>query len=352
MRILVIRAGALGDTLMATPVLPALAERYPGARIDFLASATAAPLLDGHPLIDETLPLRRRNLPLAVSVEKLRLVRRLRRARYDLAVVLEHAPRYYALAERAGAARIGGFRETPFDPALHSIANNLRAAGFDDWARRPWEMSLSLTGADARALPPAIADARRPLVGLHAGYGPAHRKRDQAQRLRGWPLERFAEVGRWLAARGAGLVLTGSAEDRPQVEQLARALPPDAAVDVAGRTGVRGLAAIIQRLALLVSVDSGPAHIAAALGTPLVVLWGPGIYEQTRPVGRGPIEILREPVECAPCYGTPMMRACRRNICMEGIAPARAIEAIERLGVLPPSAGPVVTARSSPRPPA
>jgi heptosyltransferase I len=332
MRILVIRAGALGDTLMATPVLPALTQRYPRARIDILASGTAAPLLEGHPLIAEILTLRRRNVPYGISFEKRRLVAALRRAGYDLAIVLEHAGRYYELAERGRIRRITGFRETPFDPALHSIANNLRAAGFEDWATRSWEMPIALTEADDRELPAPVRDTSRPLAGLHAGYGPAHRKRAQEQRLRGWALENFAEVGHWLAARGAGLVLTGSAEDRPAVERLAQMLPAEATIEVAGRTGVRALAATIRRLAVLVSVDSGPAHLAAALGTPLVVMWGPGIYEQTRPVAtRGPVEIVREPVECAPCYGTPMMRACQRNICMEGITPARVVAAVERV---------------------
>ena len=335
MRILVIRAGALGDTLMATPVLPALAQRYPGARIDVVASAAAAPLLHGHPAIAETFTLHRRNLPYLVSPEKRRLVAKLRRGAYDLAIVLEHAARYYELAERARIGRITGFRETPFDPALHSVANNLRAAGFADWAARSWEMPIALTDRDDRELPAAIRDAVRPLVGLHAGYGPGHRKREQEQRLRGWALENFAAVGQWLAARGAALVLTGSPEDRSSVERLARMLPSDAVIDLAGRTGVRGLAALIRRLTVLVSVDAGPAHVAAALGTPLVVLWGPGIYDQTRPLAtRGPVEIVREPVECAPCYGTPMMRACQRNICMEGIAPARVIAAVVRLSPL------------------
>ena len=64
--------------------------------------------------------------------------------------------------------------------------------------------------------------------------------------------------------------------------------------------------------------------MAAALGTPLVVLWGPAILEQVRPLSSTtPIRIVRHPVFCAPCYGTPRMKACRRNICMESISPQR-----------------------------
>jgi ADP-heptose:LPS heptosyltransferase len=351
MRILVVRAGALGDTLMATPVLPALAERFPGAEIDVVASATAAPLVERDPLASRVLALRWRNLPLAVSLEKRRLVRTLRAARYDLAVVLEQAGRYYELAERARVPRVIGFRATPFDPALHSIANNLRAAGFDDWRDRPWTMRLELTAEELRHAED-FTRGRRPLVGLHAGYGPPRRKRNQDQRLRGWSLQNFARVGGWLAERGATLVLTGAPGDRAVVERLKAMLPRGAVLDVAGRTSVRQLAALVARMDLLVSIDSGPAHVAAALGTPLVVLWGPGIFDQTRPISTaGPVAILREAPACAPCYGTPMMRACRRNICMERITPERVIDACRaHLERATESSG--ANPRSSLRPPA
>ena len=72
--------------------------------------------------------------------------------------------------------------------------------------------------------------------------------------------------------------------------------------------------------------------MGAALGTPLVVLWDPGILEQTRPLGNpARIRIIRHRVFCAPCYGTPMMKQCRRNICMEAISPERVAAAAEEL---------------------
>ncbi len=324
MRILVVRAGALGDTLMVTPVLPALAGRYPGAAIDVLASAGAAPLLANHPRLAEVLPLRWRNLPYAISLEKRALVRRLRAASYDLAVVLEQARHYLDLVGRARPARIVGFHETPFDPALSSAANNLRAAGFDDWTSRPLAPEMFLDERDrqeARAVLGRALPERPRLVGLHSGYGPVGRpKRNQDTRLRGWKLENFVEVGRDLAARGMRVVLTGSIEDRAAVERIARGLPAGAVVNAAGRLSVRGLAAAIEMVDAFVSVDSGPAHIASAVGTPLVVLWGPGILEQTRPIGRlAPVTVIRHAPPCAPCYGTPLMKTCPRNVCMEAI---------------------------------
>lgn len=345
MRILVVRAGALGDTLLATPVVAALRDRYPDAGVDFLASAAAAPLLQDVSEIRHVLMLHRRNLPYWLSFEKMGLVSALRAARYDLAVVLEHADRYYELVERARVPRILGFRETRFDPALHSIANNLRAAGFGDFAARSWRTLI--TPADDRAcdqlsefeqLAPGTLK-----VGFHAGYGPARRKKNQEQRLRGWPVEHFAAVGEWLLQRGAVVVLNGAQDDRPTTGRLAAMLPRERVLDFTGRLTLRQSVRLIRNLDLLVSVDSGPAHIAAAVGTPVVVLWGPGILEQTRPIeSGGPVDIVREPVPCAPCYGTPLMRTCRENICMQRITPARVIAAVDHR----------LRARPSLRPPA
>ncbi len=342
LRILVVRTGALGDTLMATPVVRALRARYPEAAIDFLCAELAAPLLELNPGIARVLRLRHRNLPWLLSPEKQRLAQQMRGAHYQFAVLLESAPRFRHLLERAGIRHVRSFRETPFDPAQHSIVNNLRAAGFADWQQAPassLDMDLPLSPEDDRAAAKLLesvvlaggGQARelaptQLLVGLHAGYGPRSGKKNQGQRLRGWGAESFAILGRLLIERGACLVLTGSAADREEAEAIAAWLPAGSFLQLASRTTVRELAAVIRRLRLFVSVDSGPAHMAAAVGTPLVVIWGPGILEQTRPLSSTtPIRIVRHRVFCAPCYGTPMMKTCRRNICMESISPQRVL---------------------------
>ncbi len=130
------------------------------------------------------------------------------------------------------------------------------------------------------------------------------------------------------------MVLTGSPQDRvaaAQVEALARG-PANRVRNLAGATGVQQLAALISRFPLLVSVDSGPAHIAAAVGTAVIVLWGPAKLQQVSPVSsRSPVVILREPVPCAPCYDTPAMKTCRQNICMQRITPQSVVREVSRL---------------------
>jgi ADP-heptose:LPS heptosyltransferase len=330
-RILIVRVGALGDTLMATPVLRALKATFPEAELDVLCARSLAPLLERSPAVERLFALRHRNLPYALSIEKRRLVRALRARGYALAVLLETAPRYRALVERAGVAEIRSFRETPFDPGSHAIVNNLRAAGVDAGGAG-LDMEVHLSERDRDRARELLAAVPAPRVGIHLGYGPRGKKRGQSERLKGWPLERFAALGAALLARGSALVFTGAPEDVRDVGAVVSALPPGGAIaNLAGRTTVGELAAVIERTDVFVSVDSGPAHLAAALKRPLVVLWGPAVLEHTRPLSsRSPVTILRHPPPCAPCYGTPLMKTCRRNICMEAIEPDEVLQAVTR----------------------
>jgi ADP-heptose:LPS heptosyltransferase len=332
-RILVVRVGALGDTLMVTPLLRLLHERHPNAEVDFFCSRLAAPLLELNPYVTNLFSLRGRNLPLALSIEKQRLVRKMRAREYDLAFLLESAPRYRILLERACPGRIRSFAEVPFDPGRHAIHNNLNVAGMPFASEEAWNMDLPLAPDDEAAADRCLAGCPAPRIGVHMGWGPQGRKRRQALRLRGWEPGNFVELIRNLiAVDGIHVILTGSAEDARDTESVAGQMPDGRVHSVAGQTRVRELAAIIKKLDLLISVDSGPAHMAAALGTPLVVLWGPGRLQQTRPVSNlSPVRILRHAVPCAPCQSTPLQKSCRRNVCMELITPDEVFAAAQGL---------------------
>jgi ADP-heptose:LPS heptosyltransferase len=326
--VLVLRAGALGDTVMVTPLIRRLHDAVPGREVDVLCSAGGAALLRTNPYISRLHVLRLRNLPYFLSFEKLKLVKAIRERHYEFAVVLESAKGYRELLERASIPDIRGFAETPFDPAQHSIVNNLRAGGFANSSGRELDMDLPVSPSASKWATEALAALPRPWVGVHAGYGPLSKKKNQTERLKGWTPDNFIEVSRDLTSRGASIILTGSQEDRPVCEAIAQSLPQDRVLVCAGQTSVEQLVGVIHALDLLVSVDSGPAHMAAALGTPLVVLWGPAILSQVRPLSTTtPIRILNANVPCAPCYGTPLMKECRRNICMEQITPFSVVAA-------------------------
>jgi heptosyltransferase-2 len=317
---------------MVTPTLRALRRHHPLAEIDVLCSESAAPLVEGNPHVSRVVRLRQRNVPYSISPEKQQLVRTLRSRRYDVAILLELAPRYRDLLTRAKIPAIRSFTESPFDPLQHCIVNYLRVAGADDLNDGDLDMELHLAEIETEAARRLLHDLPQPRVGIHVGYGPRRGKKNQSQRLRGWDSEHAVQLVHDLLERPVSIVLTGSAEDRTETERLVQGLPPDRIRSIAGHTSVRELAAVVGSLDVFVSVDTGAAHIAAALGTPLAVLWGPAIYEQTRPVSTcSPIQIVRVPVPCAPCYGTPLMKSCTQNICMEGITPGAALDAVEDL---------------------
>jgi ADP-heptose:LPS heptosyltransferase len=332
-RILIIRVGALGDTLMVTPLLRLIHRQYPKTEIDALVSSLAAPLLKYNRHLSKIISLRGRNLPIALSLEKQRLIRQLRTRRYDLTLLLESAPRYRHLAERIAPGEIRSFREAAFDAGKHAIINFLNVAEIHTDQIDDLNMDLPLSAEDGAFAEHILRDLPRPVIGIHVGWGPLGQKKNQESRLRGWNHTNFAELIRMiLEHQDASVLLTGSPEDVKDTERICRLVSNPRLHSIAGQTQIRELASVIKNLDLLVSVDSGPSHMAAALGTPLVVLWGSGWLNQTRPVSSiSPIRIIRHMVPCAPCQITPLQKSCRRNICMESITTKEVFAAMQEL---------------------
>lgn len=331
-RVLIVRAGAIGDTLMATPLVRAVRRTFPQCHLVFLCSATALDAVRFNPHLDQVIPVAYRHLPAWLSSEKTKILRSLRDLDLDWAIVLESHPSFIDLARKCRARRIiaysgdenpEGFEPARFDPQKHSIENHLQAArplGLQpDGLRMELNYQPAADETVARRLEKAGVKDGDCLVGVHAGWGGRARTPGQVK-LRSWPPERFAQVIRWLVKeRGARVALTGATADRPLVRHLVRAAAVPC-IDMAGELTLAELAALIRRMNAYLTVDSGPAHMAAALGTSLVTLWGPAILEQTAPISPGnPPRILRHRVHCAPCYGTPLMKTCRDNICMKEI---------------------------------
>ena len=345
-----VRAGAVGDTLMATPLARAIRRSYPDVCLVFLCARSACDIFRFNPHVDEVIPLAARHLPSWLSLEKARIARRLAELRLDSMIVLESHRSFTDLARRSGAARIVSYGALPdvrgaeravFDPTKHAIENNLRAA--EPLGVRPDGLRMEMhypEEFDDRVRERLRFAGVRPdtrLVGIHAGWG--GRKHSLVEtRLKSWPPDRFARIARILvAAEKAHVILTGAWADRALTEFIAREAGVPC-LNWAGELSLLDLAALIRRMDLYVSIDSGPAHMAAALGTPLVVLLGPAIFAQTRPMPSDAlgdtVRVLREPVPCAPCYGTHLMNVCQDNICMKSIETGTVEHAIDEMLLL------------------
>ncbi len=241
---------------MVTPAIREFHRQYPQAEIDFLSSAGGAEILASNPHLSRILVLRHRNLPYCLSLEKQKLVDEIRSRQYDVVVLLESASRYRQLLELAGISEMRSFATVPFIPTLHNIVNYLRVSGLEASTGRdsapPYERGTSANlGADRESVVRASfleevapnisldmqltssADALqsaeallyglpKPIVAIHPGYGPSNKKKDQANRLRGWNPQKFARVAQQLSSSDASIVLTGSADDVPLCEYVAQ----------------------------------------------------------------------------------------------------------------------------------
>jgi heptosyltransferase-2 len=311
--ILLVQLDHLGDAVLSTGFVAALRHAYPHARIDVLASHVSAELFRACRQIDRVYVSRVNRLARGRRtgwvVSMLFWGWRLRCNRYDLAIdlrgefpvaiilwltgarrrlgwgsggggfLLTHQPRFVwgrheVLSRQALLAELG----VPLD-ALQSVTPSFQV---DDkwrhWAQRQLE----------------FRDAARPLVVLHCGAG---------TQAKAWPLESWRELlGRLLVEHHAQVVLVGGSGDVATAEAILEQRDWPDVVDLTGRLSLVQLAAILQRADVLVGADSGPAHLAAAVGTQVVALFsGTNRAEQWRPWGPH-VAVLRHGVSCAPCH--------------------------------------------------
>lgn len=311
--VLVLRLDRMGDLLMSLPALRDLRAALPAARIRLAVPAWSADLARSAP-VDDVLVW---SPPWAGRAREgvdawpalLAKARALRRARPDLAVDLQGDVRAAMLLwlagarERVGYANTGGAyfltRVVPLDETVPWVAQNrLAVAAALGREAPPQPPADPLTAAERLAGRQALAglglDGRRPLVGIHPSGG---------RRIKQWDIARWSELARRLRDEyGAALVITGGAADRALAEPIARAT---GALDLTGRFGARETMAVIAALDLFLSPDTGPMHMACAVGTPSVSVFGPS--DPARYFSGGPGTsggrhvVVRAELWCSPC---------------------------------------------------
>lgn len=297
-RICILKPSALGDVVQTMPILPVLRWRFPNAHFAWVINKELAPLLEGHPDLDEIIPFERKG---GVS-SWFKLASKLRRSRFDLVLDLQGLLRTGLMAWVTGAkTRLGleTAREGAsfFTHALISETNNQVPAHARYWRIAeflgyPGEKSTSIPvpescRQEARAL---IAKLPRPLLGIHAGA------RWETKR---WPVDRFVEVATKI--QPGSIVLVGSQSEIPITKELESKLQQSIPVlNLGGATTLKQLAATLAELDWLLCNDSGPMHLASAMGTKVV-----GIFTCTDPLRSGPSGdhlLIQSSVDCAGSY--------------------------------------------------
>ncbi|HEY0738914.1 MAG TPA: glycosyltransferase family 9 protein [Herpetosiphonaceae bacterium] len=290
-KIAVFRALFLGDLLCTVPAFRALRRRYPQAEITLIGLPWAAEFVERVPYLDRFVAFPGYDGLQEVSYKPGQteaFLRSSQAAGYDIALQMHgdgHVSNGFvgalgarlSLGYRQGADERLGF-SLPYEQSQHEVLRWLRLVAALDAPVDDHRIELLITDADARQAARLLADmSSGPLVALHAGA------KDQARR---WSPERFAAVGDALVERFcARVVLTGSAGEREITAAVQRAMRYPA-LDLAGATDLGTFAAVLRRVDLLLSNDTGASHVAAATGTRSVVLFGPSRPEQWAPLDR------------------------------------------------------------------
>ena len=331
MRLLIVLPGALGDVVRALPLLGRIRRARPGAWLGWVVEPPSAPLLAGHPWLDRAHVFAR---PRGVRA-LVPLLREVRAERYEMALDLGRGAKSALIARASGAGERIGFargdgregswllatrRLPPQGIERAKLAQFLAFADALGLPPAPVDFGLAPTPVEAREAEALTAGLSGPLVAACVGSSCPSRR---------WFPERTATVLRELRARhGASAVLLGAAPDAPFALEVLRAT--DAGVrDLVGRTTLRQLLAILARARLAFGPDSGALHLAAAVGTRAVSLWGATSPERSTPFGSERLAVVgRAP--CAPCFlrDCPIERVCMREIASDAVV-ARAATVLQ-----------------------
>jgi lipopolysaccharide heptosyltransferase II len=335
LKILILKPSALGDVIQALPVLRLLKLHFPDSEIYWWIDSTLRPLLDPDPDLSGILPFERRRWSTPMHWDELLAsVLRVRALKFDWVIDLQ------------SLARSGAFAW---------LANGELTVGLDDareGARGFYDLVAPRPSFHTHAVEWYLETLRLLRVPIHWNFTwlPQHREvaagvmqkwqADTARWLifqpgarwtnKRWPVESFVELARRLATESAELrfAILGSKEDVPLGETIARAVP-DRCLDLTGKTSLSEMVEWIRLSELMVTNDTGPMHVAAALGKPVIALFGPTEPRRTGPYGQLNRVLQLNSLSCVPClkahcaYQKPFE-------CLRGLSPAVVLEEVLR----------------------
>jgi 3-deoxy-D-manno-octulosonic-acid transferase/heptosyltransferase-1 len=339
--VLIIKLSAIGDVVHSLPMLEVLRSAYPDARIDWVVEEAAADVIEEHPALDNVIVSPRKSLGRAAASGKItrclgdaaRFIRRLRSIHYDLVIDLQGLFKSGILVGLArGRRKVGmndsreGSRFFLSEPAfvvdrdIHAIDRYLTVAAGLGCDVSGWDGALPVSERD-REKAERMLDAAGVGEQRFIAVNPVAKWETKL-----WIPGRFSRLcDRIVQEMECKVVLTGGDSDKAYVEDIVSDMKMPA-VNLAGRTGLRELACIYERAELLVTTDTGPMHIAAAMKCPVVALFGPTSPARTGPYGTGHRVVITG-AACSPCF----KKKCTDSHCMSGIGVDDVIEAVASL---------------------
>lgn len=347
MNILIVKLSAIGDVIHTLPALNAIRAHNPNAHITWLVETAAADLVVGHRALDRVIVSHRKHwmqaLKRAPRCQAMREIRsfwrELRDTHYDMILDFQGLLKSALLVWLARGKRKIGFdkgmqhqehsytfyneRIPPVDMEVHALSRGLmllNAIGIDTPSVT---YAVPVSDADRRQVEKLLEangiDGSRPLVAVNPVA---------LWETKLWLNDRFAALAdRLVVESGVDIVFTGGPDDGQTITQIQNMMGRQA-VDLSGRTTLTMLAALYRQSDLLVTTDTGPMHLAAAMGTPVVALFGPTAPWRTGPFGDGH-RVIRTAPPCSPCF----KRRCDENRCkcMRDITVETVMDAVQEI---------------------
>ncbi|MEQ8163821.1 MAG: lipopolysaccharide heptosyltransferase I [Smithellaceae bacterium] len=339
MNILIVKLSAIGDVIHTLPSLAALRELYPEAHITWVVEEAAAGLVNNHPLLNAVLISRRKSWikylrkgEFSRPLREMRaFLRELRKRPYDLVIDFHGLLKSALIVLLSGGKRKLGYDSMQELSGLfynEKIPEDMNKHAVDRYLDFPRHLGAKI--AKAQFILPSDNAAQTRIQSLLEKYHLENKKFIAVNPVAYWETklwddEKFAGLADLIKTKlNMEVVFTGS--EKESIEKITTRMQAKA-VNLAGETTLPELAYLYQKALLLVTTDSGPMHLAAAVGTPVVALFGPTDPQRTGPYGDGHI-IIRSDLPCSPC----LRKECPTTKCMQDILPEQVLAAIkERL---------------------
>lgn len=341
MNILIVKMSAIGDVIHTLPAVNALRAHFPNARITWLVEEAASEIIESHEAVDRVLISKRKRWikdPLGPSrlqsvKEILRFVGELRDTAYDLVIDFQGLMKSAVMVGLCRAERKMGYDRTrefsylvlneripPYPTDRHAVLRYLNLVAhlgvdthqigfkipFGEKEKSHVRTMLKQRGWDGECVVAVNAMAK--------------------WKTKLWDAESFTRLANMLVeALGCFVVFTGSTADEKEIGKITFNTRAEC-TSFSGQTNLRDLAALFEVAKCVVSIDTGPMHLAAAVGTPVVALFGPTAPWRTGPFGKGH-QVIRADVSCSPCF----KKRCESVVCMKDISVEQVFDSVIKI---------------------
>ena len=345
MNILIVKLSAIGDVIHTLPALNAVRNYYPNANITWLVEEDAAPLIQGHEALDRVIVSKRkrwlkslRSLSFLNTVQEVcGFIKVLRDTRYDMILDFQALLKSGILIAFARGRRKIGFgkglehmehsyiflneRIPAVDMEIHALSRGMMLIDGVGIPTNEVEYKLPVSDHDRKKIYELMKqhgiNGAKSLIAIN----PVAKWETKL-----WPNKKLAELADMLIdQQDMEIVFTGGVKDYSIIQTITSSMK-GRAINFAGKTTLRELAALYEKAALVISTDTGPMHLAAAVGTPVVALFGPTASWRTGPYGTGH-QVITAELECSPCF----KRRCETTDCMYQISVEQVLNGVQKV---------------------